>query len=164
MYQAATGRQGAVVELDRVGRVQPVAGPDVCRKDVAPRLASLPAPEVGPLDVLHRDVHPAVVSPRIVDADDVVVGEAGEDVRLAEQAPAIGVVVLRERADQLDGVVALEVRVPAEVDVAHRAPADPAQDDVLPDPRRALVTEQAPMDAVDDEAAFEVGRHGRRHG
>jgi hypothetical protein len=98
-----------------------------------------------------------------VDADHVLMREAGERLGLAEQALAVDLTVLRRRVDQLDGVAALEVLVPAEVDVGHATAADPAKDDVFADPRRPLLAEESGVNAVDDQPVLDVGGEGVLH-
>jgi hypothetical protein len=49
--------------------------------------------QVGPLDVAHRQVHPAVGLAEIEDSDDVGMAQAGGDRRLAQKAPPEAIVV-----------------------------------------------------------------------
>jgi hypothetical protein len=166
--QAAAGGAGGValvgVEDDGVDGLQAAAGLEVDGEQLAPGAAFLPDAEGGALDVLHGEVDAVVVGAGVVDADDVGVIDLGEDRGLSQEALALDGAVLGGGADQLDRGLAVEGLVVGEEYVAHGAAADPADDDVVADPRRALVAgEEASVDAVGDQAAFEVGGAGRLH-
>ena len=86
-----------------------------------------------PLDVLHGDEGLLVVNTDVEDHHDVRVSKAGDGSRFAGEPLAQIVVVL---AQQLDGDLALERRIPREVEGAHPAPADSADDFEAADKRR----------------------------
>lgn len=155
----------ARVEGDGVGRREAAPGLDVRAEDLAPGAVLLPFSQGRTLDVLHGDVDTVAVGAGVVDADDVVVREECDGLGLAQEAAALAIRALVGGVDQLDGVAALEVAVPAEVDLGHRAAADPAQDDVLADLRACLDgAEQPRVNAVDDQPVLERVREGLFHG
>ena len=90
--------------------------------------------ELAALDELHRDVPDAVVLAEIVDRDDVGMVEASRRLRLAAKARDHGRRVFAGKlvgADRLQRDDALDHRIVAFVDDAHRAAADLAPDFVL---------------------------------
>ncbi len=143
--------------------LQPATGLEIGAEDVTPGLPLLPRAEGLAFDILHGDIDAIAVGARVVDPDHVLMREAGERLGLAEQALAVNVTILRRRMDELDRIAALGILVPAEVDIGHAAAADPAQDDVLADPRRLSVAEQPGVDAVDDQPVLDVGGEGLLH-
>ena len=84
------------------------------------------------VDVLHDDVRRAVVLARVVDLDDVGVGEPGGEARLTDEAVAEDRVVGEVAGEHLDRHRPLELVVPREVDDGHAAAAEDVCDAVAP--------------------------------
>ena len=80
---------------------------------------------VWPMDVLHRDERLAVLLADVEDRDDVGVAEAGDGTGLAVEALAELLHILPQ---QLDRDLALENRVPGEIQRAHPAASDAVDD------------------------------------
>jgi hypothetical protein len=120
----------AVDEPDLVGREQPGASLEERRGDLPPaaRARGQPLLEVDAVDVLHRQVHAAVVDPGLEHRDDVRVGEAGERLGLAQQlVGAVRGAGGVAEVDELDRDPAVELLVVAGVDHPHRAATELAQ-------------------------------------
>ena len=89
------------------------------------------------LDELHRDEHPIARRSGVVDHDDVGVRHLGGRLGLAHEAgAALRGVTGSVGAHELDGDLAVQIRVIGGVDFAHRAAPDQAQHDE-PSQRRA---------------------------
>ena len=82
--------------------------------------------------VLHDDVRVAVVLARVVDLDDVGVGEARREARLADEAVSEDRVVGQVAGEHLDRHRPLELVVPRKVDDGHAAAAEHVGDAVAP--------------------------------
>src|SRR4029079_12443508 len=74
----------------------------------------------------------------VVNGDDVRMLEARDGLCLAEQARARRVLHALPGLDQLEGDLAIELRVIRAVDDTHRARADALDDHVTPDPRACV--------------------------
>ena len=81
-------------------------------------------PQVGAADVVHRDVHLAVLVAGAVDHHDVRVADRGGQAPLAPEAGAEVLVPGQLRGDDLDRHLAVQVEVDRPVDDAHPAPPD----------------------------------------
>ena len=90
--------------------------------------------EVGPADVLHRDVVAAVDLAQLVDLDDVRMGEPGRQPSLVKEHPDERLVLGELRQDALDDQVLREARgaaLPGLVDLGHPARGDMGLEFVL---------------------------------
>ena len=125
--EVAVDQAGGVGRRDAEGDVLQHA------QDLGPAARALAGPRGQRLsgDELHRDPHTRAVGANVVDRDDVRVRQAGERLGLAEQ-PRVAVAALA-REDELEGDLAVELRVVSGVDDTHAAGADPAEHDVTAD-------------------------------
>ena len=88
------------------------------------RALAQPALEVGAIDEAHGQEVAAVPLAGLVDGDDVGMVDGGGHLRLAQEARPEGLVIGRQRGDELDGHRPIEGRVRGPVDDAHAAAAD----------------------------------------
>ena len=88
--------------------------------------------ERAAVHVLHDDVRVAVVLARVVDLDDVGVGEPRREARLADEAVSEDGVVGQVAGEHLDRHRPLELVVPRKVDDGHAAAAEHVGDAVAP--------------------------------
>jgi hypothetical protein len=119
-----------------------------------------PPPERDAVDVLHGDEDLALEGPGVVNGDDVLVGELGQRLRLAQQ-PGLRArgVASNLGVHQLEGDLALQHAVVGRVHFAHAAPTEDVEDGVATD--GAAAREGASRDAR-ARLGVAVGRsHGR---
>jgi hypothetical protein len=79
-------------------------------------------------DIRHDVKQPAVELPRVVDAEDVGMGESRRDVNLAQKA--LGAVGRDVRFEYLDGDLPVVAEIARQVDDRHAATAELSLDDV----------------------------------
>jgi hypothetical protein len=84
--------------------------------------------EAAPLDILHREVERALVRPERVNLDDVLVADLRERARLLLEALDGRRVLCVARVDDLDRDLPVEEDVLREMDDAHRACAELANE------------------------------------
>jgi hypothetical protein len=104
------------------------------------RRASLgrePRREGHPVDELHRDEHALVPQPDVVHRDHVRVGQLGQRLRLAQQA-LLAVVAGEVGAQELEGHLAIELRIVGGVDDTHATLAEPFEHHVAAEHAAAL--------------------------
>ena len=135
------GLDVAVDEPAGVGGVE--RGRDRCEQRKGPfgrehPLSCEELPQVGALDVAHRDVELAVNVVGLEDRDDVRVVEAREQLRLAQEALSEAIVLRQVRSEQLERHPAFEAQVQRSVHVGHPTTAeerlDPVASEVGADP------------------------------
>ena len=85
---------------------------------------------VGPLDVVHRDPQLPLVFAAVVDADDVLVVQAGGQVGLAIETLAKFRILGQIAGQDLQGVAAGQPGMLGQIHVAHPAGAQPPNDGV----------------------------------
>jgi hypothetical protein len=108
-----------------------------------PRLLRLPILQRRAVDELHRDEDAVPERPRVVNGDDVGMRELGDRLGLAEQPdPRDGVRGALVRPQELEGDLAIELRVVGGVDLAHAAAPDHVEDGVAADAGSALQRSQ----------------------
>jgi hypothetical protein len=94
-------------------------------------------PQIGPLDVAHRDVEMLVRLTRLVDRDDVWMVEARRDLRLVEEPLAKALVLGQVGCEELESYPPAEARIEREIDVRRCATAeqsfDPVAGELRPD-------------------------------
>lgn len=147
-----------------VRRLQAATGAHVRGEDLAPVAPVLPAAQRHALHVLHREVHAVAVGSDLVDHDDVLVGELGHALRLAEEPLARRLVRVAVGMQDLDGDVTTEDGVAREQDDPHAAGAEPRDDPVAPD----VVRDRDRAGALDGRPGADRRRDGvarvRLHG
>jgi hypothetical protein len=116
------GLDVAVDEAGPVGRGEALASlQDAVEERLpGPRLGAPPLAQVGADDQLHRHEQALVVVADVVDLDDVGVRQAGERLGLALHA-LLDVGAVGGLAQQLEGDAAVELIVVGDVDLAHAA-------------------------------------------
>ena len=117
---AAASPRPAAMNTSRISSQRPALGLEPVAQGVA-------------LDELHRDEHPVSERVGLVHDDDVGMGDPRRRLRFAHQAAVTGVAVGSVvGADQLDGDLAVEVRVVGRVDLTHGAASHQPQDTKRP--------------------------------
>ena len=154
----------AMGDAGRMGRLEAATGRDEPAEDLAPAIRSRqvgrfpePARQCLTPDQLHRDEQPAVVGAGVVDLDDVGVIDLRQRLGLAEHQ-LVGRGDVGAVPHELERDPAIEPVIVGRVDLAHRARAQPLQEDEAADPDRLdplLKQRRADLLLVD------AGRHRR---
>ncbi len=139
--QHVVGLEVAVDEAGRVRGREAAPRRDEHVEDLAPRprLVGEPALDRPAGDELHRQEHLVLEHADVVHGDDVRVLQPRDRLRLAQQARARRVLrAALPRFDQLEGDLAIQLRIVRAVDDPHRAGSDALDDHVTPDPRACI--------------------------
>ena len=133
-HEDVVGLEVAMYEPGFVCCREPAAGMRERRRDFPLRAAALePMPQRATARKLHRDVHLLAARAGLVDAQHVRVIDARHRLRLAQQARARVLGSGRYAEEQLDGDLAIEVRIVRGVDHAHTAGAQDLEHDETTD-------------------------------
>ena len=133
--EEVAGLDVAVYETGRVRVLESGADLDAEVDDacgVEPLLEVELVRERAAVHVLHDDVRVAVVLARVVDLDDVGVGESRREARLADEAVAEDGVIGQVAGEHLDRHRPVELVVPRKVDDGHAPAAEHVGDAVAP--------------------------------